>query len=47
MIAQELLRALAPTRPVRLLGVRVAGMEEGRRDDGLAAPRDDQLELSL
>ena len=26
-VAQELLRALDPPRPVRLLGVRVAGME--------------------
>ena len=46
-VATELLRTLDPARPVRLLGVRVAGMHEGRRDLGPAAPRDDQLELSL
>jgi DNA polymerase-4 len=46
-VAAELLRALDPRRPVRLLGVRVAGMEEGRRDVGLAAPPSDQLELSV
>ena len=27
-VARDLLRALDPPRPVRLLGVRVAGMEE-------------------
>ncbi len=47
-VALDLLRALDPARPVRLLGVGVAGMEEGRQDHGPAAPRnDDQLELSL
>ena len=45
-VALELLRALDPARPVRLLGVRVAGMEE-RRDDGPAAPPSGQLALSL
>ena len=45
-VALELLRALAPSRPVRLLGVRVAGLEEGRRETTRAAPLD-QLELSL
>jgi DNA polymerase-4 len=45
--AAALLRALDPKRPVRLLGVRVAGMDEGRRDRDPAAPRDDQLQLSL
>jgi DNA polymerase IV len=42
-IARELLRALHPRRPVRLLGVRVAGLHEERPQ---AAPRD-QLSLSL
>jgi DNA polymerase IV len=42
-VARELLRALDPRRPVRLLGVRVAGLHEGRREP---APRD-QLSLSL
>jgi len=45
-VALELLRGLDPQRPVRLVGVRVAGLEEGRRDHGPATPRD-QLELSL
>jgi DNA polymerase-4 len=42
-VARELLRRLDPGRPVRLLGVRVAGLDEhsGR------AMRDDQLSLSL
>jgi DNA polymerase-4 len=44
-IAVELLRTLAPARPVRLLGVRVASMEE-RRDSGLDAPPG-QLALTL
>ena len=44
-VALELLRALDPPRPVRLLGVRVAGMDEGRPASP-AAPVD-QLELSL
>jgi DNA polymerase-4 len=45
-VALELLRALAPSRPVRLLGVRVAGMEE-RRESHSAAPPPGQLALSL
>ncbi len=45
-IALELLRALAPERPVRLLGVRVAGMDE-RRESHAAAPPPGQLALSL
>ena len=44
-VARDLLRRLEPAMPVRLLGVRVAGLDEGRRD-GPAAP-DDQLSLSL
>jgi DNA polymerase IV len=44
-VAGELLSALAPARPVRLLGVRVAGLEEAQREPP-AAPRDGQLELS-
>ncbi len=42
-VARELLRRLDPRRPVRLLGVRVAGLHE---DGPEAAPRD-QLSLSL
>jgi DNA polymerase-4 len=38
-VARELLRAFEPRRPVRLLGVRVAGLDEPRRE---AAP---QLDL--
>ena len=45
-VALELLRALDPARAVRLLGVRVAGLEEERRAPGPAASAD-QLELSL
>ncbi|MDQ4047972.1 MAG: DNA polymerase IV [Actinomycetota bacterium] len=41
-VALELLRGLDPQRPVRLLGVRVAGLEEAKRGVPL-----DQLELSL
>jgi DNA polymerase-4 len=33
-VALELLRAYAPQRPVRLLGVRVAGLSHGRRSEG-------------
>jgi DNA polymerase IV len=44
-VAGELLRELDPRRPVRLLGVRVAGLDEERRA-APAAPVD-QLELSL
>ncbi|MGE5635322.1 MAG: DNA polymerase IV [Nocardioidaceae bacterium] len=43
-VAGELLRRLAPEPPVRLLGVRVAGLDE---DHGRAAPAADQLRLSL
>ena len=42
-VALELLRRLDPRRPVRLLGVRVAGLDE---DSGLGVS-DDQLSLSL
>ena len=44
-VAGELLGELAPDRRVRLLGVRVAGLDEGRRD-APADPRD-QLVLGL
>lgn len=43
-VAVDLLRELAPERPVRLLGVRLAGLED-RADAG--DPERDQLELSL
>jgi DNA polymerase-4 len=43
-VARGLLRALDPGQPVRLLGVRVAGLDERERAD--AAP-DDQLTLAL
>jgi DNA polymerase-4 len=42
-VALELLRRLDPRRPVRLLGVRVAGLDEGHT----RALTDDQLSLSL
>jgi DNA polymerase IV len=42
-IALDLLRRLDPRRPVRLLGVRVAGLDE----DAAQAISDDQLSLSL
>jgi DNA polymerase IV len=45
-VALELLRALDPQRPVRLLGVRLAGMEE-RREEVAAAPSPGQMALSL
>ena len=45
-VARDLLRELGPRRPVRLLGVRVAGLDEGRRA-APAAPSRDQLELSF
>jgi DNA polymerase-4 len=45
-VARELLRALELERPVRLLGVRVAGMEERRESHAAAAPPG-QLALSL
>jgi DNA polymerase IV len=44
-VAGALLRELSPARPVRLLGVRVAGLDGERRDG--AAPREDQLSLSF
>jgi DNA polymerase IV len=44
-VAGELLRELDPPRPVRLLGVKVAGLDEERRAEP-AAPAD-QLRLSL
>jgi DNA polymerase-4 len=44
-VALELLAAYAPSRPVRLLGVRVAGFESDA--DGEAAPEEPQLQLSL
>ena len=42
-VALDLLRRLDPRRPVRLLGVRVAGLDE----DSTQALADDQLSLSL
>ena len=42
-VALDLLRRLDPRRPVRLLGVRVAGLDEG----AALAISDDQLSLSL
>jgi DNA polymerase IV len=42
-VALDLLRRLDPHRPVRLLGVRVAGLDEGLAQ----AATDDQLSLSL
>jgi DNA polymerase-4 len=45
-IALDLLRALDPERPVRLLGVRIAGMEE-RPESHADAPPPGQLALSL
>lgn len=42
-VALDLLRALDPTRPVRLLGVRVAGLDE----EHAPAVSGDQLQLSL
>jgi DNA polymerase IV len=44
--ARELLRGLELARPVRLLGVRVAGMEE-RRESHATAPPPGQMALSL
>ncbi|HMJ01870.1 MAG TPA: DNA polymerase IV [Conexibacter sp.] len=46
-VALELLRAYAPPRPVRLLGVRVAGFAEPVREPALGAPPDDQMALPL
>ena len=45
-VARDLLTALAPQRPVRLLGVRVAGLEAAQLEPAGAAG-DDQLELTL
>jgi DNA polymerase IV len=45
-VALELLRRLDPERPVRLLGVRVAGLDEGRRVVP-AAPPEGQLDLAV
>ncbi len=42
-VARELLRRLDPARPVRLLGVRVAGLDEA----AAAAVGDDQLSLAF
>ena len=42
-VALDLLRRLDPARPVRLLGVRVAGLDE----ESAQAVADDQLSLSL
>jgi DNA polymerase IV len=44
--ALDLLRELEPSQPVRLLGVRVAGLDDQGRRDSDAAARD-QLSLSL
>ena len=44
-VARDLLRRLDPQRPVRLLGVRVAGLDEAERAEPSA--RDDQLRLAL
>ena len=41
-VARDLLRRLDPARPVRLIGVRVAGLDQAER-----APAADQLSLSL
>jgi DNA polymerase-4 len=54
-VALELLREYAPPRPVRLLGVRVAALEEGEQDDApgaqaqrrVSARRPGQLVLPL
>ena len=43
-VALDLLRRLEPPRPVRLIGVRVAGLDEA---EAAFAPPADQLELSL
>jgi DNA polymerase IV len=45
-VAGELVAALEPKRPVRLLGVRVGGLDRGRRTSRPAVPND-QLELSI
>jgi DNA polymerase-4 len=43
-VARQLLRDFDPPRPVRLLGVRVAGLDEGEAINAAAA---DQLELAI
>ena len=45
-VARELLRRLGPEQPVRLLGVRVAGLDEGRPDTPVAPP-EGQLHLAV
>jgi DNA polymerase IV len=45
-VARELLRRLNPERPVRLLGVRVAGLDEGGRA-APAPPPEGQLNLAV
>ena len=44
-VAAELLREFDPPKPVRLLGVRVAGLDESGRPQRVGAPG--QLELAL
>jgi DNA polymerase IV len=46
-VARELLREFDPQRPVRLIGVRVAGLDEAERAPRVATPAAGQLELSL
>ena len=47
-VAQRLLHEYAPARPVRLLGVRVAGLgQSARRTAGAEAPAEDQLALPM
>ena len=46
-VAAELLRAFHPERPVRLLGVRVAGLDAAAAAPDPAAPARAQLELSI
>jgi len=44
-VAADLLREFAPPRPVRLLGVRVAGLDEPHEERGPRSPG--QMELAL
>jgi DNA polymerase-4 len=46
-IALDLLRAYDPQRPVRLLGVRLAGFEDGEANEAPEAPEAPQLQLGL
>ena len=46
-VALELLRAYDPQRPVRLLGVRVAGFGDGAEDAVVAEDADPQLQLGI